>query len=213
MLRPYTIINCAMSADGKIALPSRKQTRISNEEDMARVHRLRNECDAVLVGVGTILSDDPKLTVKERHVDEVRNPLRVVLDSKGRTPTDSEVLSDDAPTLILTSRSSESSFGGAEVARFGDEEVDLSAAVEFLYERGVRKLLVEGGETVIWSFLKEGLADELKVFVGSMIIGGTGSPTMAGGEGAASFEDIIPLALTRSTQLGDGVLLEYEVKR
>ena len=113
MSLPYTIINCAMSADGKIALPSRKQTRISNEEDMARVHRLRNECDAVLVGVGTILSDDPKLTVKERHVDEVRNPLRVVLDSKGRTPTDSEVLSNDSPTLILTSRSSVSSFGGA----------------------------------------------------------------------------------------------------
>ena len=213
MLRPNTIINCAMSADGKIALPSRKQTRISNEEDMARVHRLRNECDAILVGIGTILSDDPKLTVKEKHVDVVRNPLRVVLDSKGRTPMDSEVLSDDAPTLILTTRSSESTFGEAEVARFGNEEVDLSAAVEFLYERGVRKLLVEGGETVIWSFLKEGLADELKVFVGSMIIGGTGSPTMAGGEGATSFEDIIPLALTRSTQLGDGILLEYEVKR
>lgn len=213
MLRPHTTINCAMSADGKIALPSRKQTRISNEGDMARVHRLRNECDAILVGIGTILSDDPKLTVNEKHVDEVRNPLRVVLDSKGRTPMGSEVLSDDAPTLILTTRSSESTFGEAEVARFGNEKVDLSAAVEFLYERGVRKLLVEGGETVIWSFLKEGLADELKVFVGSMIIGGTGSPTMAGGEGSASFGDIISLALTGSTQLGDGILLEYEVKR
>jgi 2,5-diamino-6-(ribosylamino)-4(3H)-pyrimidinone 5'-phosphate reductase len=202
-----------MSADGKIALPSRKQTRISNEEDIARVHRLRNECDAILVGVGTILSDDPKLTVKEKHVDKVRNPLRVVLDSKGRTPSDSEVLSDDAPTLIFTSESCSSVFDRAEVARFGKERVDICSAVEFLYERGIRKLLVEGGETVIWSFLKEGLVNELKVFVGSMIIGGSGSPTMAGGEGAASFEEIIPLALARSTQLGDGVLLEYEVKR
>jgi 2,5-diamino-6-(ribosylamino)-4(3H)-pyrimidinone 5'-phosphate reductase len=202
-----------MSADGKIALPSRKQTRISNEEDIARVHRLRNECDAILVGVGTILSDDPKLTVKEKHVDKVRNPLRVVLDSKGRTPSDSEVLSDDAPTLIFTSESCSSVFDRAEVARFGKERVDIASAVEFLYERGIRKLLVEGGETVIWSFLKEGLVNELKVFVGSMIIGGSGSPTIAGGEGAASFEEIIPLALARSTQLGDGVLLEYEVKR
>jgi 2,5-diamino-6-(ribosylamino)-4(3H)-pyrimidinone 5'-phosphate reductase len=213
MLLPYTIINCAMSADGKIALPSRKQTRISNEEDMARVHRLRNECDAILVGVGTILSDDPKLTVKEKHVDEVKNPLRVVLDSKGRTPSGSEVLNGEAPTLILTSQSTDSTFDRAEVARFGNERVDLTEAMEFLHKRGIKKLLVEGGETVIWSFLKEGLADELKVFVGNMIIGGATSPTMAGGEGAASFEEIISLVLIRSTQLGDGTLLEYEVKR
>jgi 2,5-diamino-6-(ribosylamino)-4(3H)-pyrimidinone 5'-phosphate reductase len=202
-----------MSSDGKTALPSRKQTRISNDEDMARVYRLRNVCDAVLVGVGTILSDNPKLTVKEKHVEEVNNPLRVVLDSKGRTPLDSEVLSDDAPTLILTSESCSSTFGEAEVARFGTKKVDLQSALEFLHERGVRKLLVEGGETVIWSFLKEGLFDELKVFVGSMVIGGTGAPTVAGGEGAASFEEIIPLTLAGATQLGDGLLLEYEVKR
>lgn len=202
-----------MSADGKIALPSRKQTRISNDEDIARVHRLRNECDAILVGVGTILSDNPKLTVKEEYVEEIRNPLRMVMDSKGRTPSDSQVLSDDAPTLMITSESCASVFDQAEVARFGKERVDIPAAMEFLYERGVRKLLVEGGETIIWSFLKEGMVDELKVFVGSMIIGGSGSPTMAGGEGAASFEEMIPLSLARSTQLGDGVLLEYEVKR
>jgi 2,5-diamino-6-(ribosylamino)-4(3H)-pyrimidinone 5'-phosphate reductase len=202
-----------MSSDGKIALPSRKQTRISNDEDMARVHRLRNACDAVLVGIGTILSDDPKLTVKEKHVEEVNNPLRVVLDSNGRTPLNSEVLSGDSPTLIFTSESCNATFDKADVARFGTERVDLRSAMGFLHERGVRKLLVEGGETVIWSLLQEGLVDELKVFVGSMIIGGTGSPTMAGGEGAASFEEIIPLTLAGSTQLGDGLLLEYEVKR
>jgi len=212
MLNPYTIINCAMSVDGKIALPSRRQTRISNEEDMTRVHRLRNGCDAILVGVKTILSDDPKLTVNEKRVDKVKNPLRVVLDSKGRTPEGAEVLSGDAPTLIVTSENCETTFEQAEVARFGKERVDLPLLLDFLREKGVERLLVEGGETVIWSFLREGLVDELKVFVGSMIIGGTESPTMAGGEGATSFEDIVPLVLRNSTQLGDGVLLEYEVK-
>lgn len=201
-----------MSADGKIALPSRKQTRISNEQDMARVHGLRNECDAILVGVGTILTDDPKLTVKEKYVQDATNPLRVVLDSKGRTPLEAQVLKGDAPTLIVTSEGSESTFGQAEVARFGQERVDISSLLSYLHEKGIGKVLVEGGETVIWAFLREGLADELKVFVGSMVIGGERSPTMAGGEGATSFEDIIPLILRKSTQLGDGVLLEYEVK-
>ncbi|TET90964.1 MAG: 2,5-diamino-6-(ribosylamino)-4(3H)-pyrimidinone 5'-phosphate reductase [Methanomassiliicoccales archaeon] len=212
-MRPKVIVNCAVSIDGKIALPSRRQTRISNEEDIARVHRLRNECDAILVGVGTILSDDPNLTVKEKYVQDARKPLRIVLDSNGRTPLEAEVLKGDAPTLIVTSEGCESTFGQAEVARFGEDEVDISSLLSHLYEKGVRKVLVEGGETVIWTFLKEGLVNELKVFVGSMVIGGVRSPTLAGGEGAAAFEDIIPLVLTKSRQLGDGILLEYEVKR
>lgn len=201
-----------MSIDGKIALPSRKQTRISNEEDIARVHRLRNECDGILVGIGTVMSDDPKLTVKEKYVENPRKPLRIVLDSKGRTPRDAKVLNEDAPTLIVTSQSSESTFGSARTLRLGKNTVDLHALMHHLHEMGLRKLLVEGGETVIWSFLREGLVDELRVFIGSMIIGGRMSPTMAGGEGSASFEEIIRLELKRITQIGDGALLEYEVK-
>lgn len=189
------------------------QTRISNEEDIARVHTLRNECDGILVGVGTVLSDNPKLTVKEKYVQDAKRPLRIVLDSNGRTPLEAEVLKGDAPSLIVTSEGCESTFGQAEVARFGKGRVDLPSLMRHLHEEGIEKLLVEGGETVIWAFLKEGLVDELKVFVGSMIIGGKESPTMAGGEGAASFENIIPLTPKSSTQLGDGVLLEYEVKR
>ena len=213
MLRPYTIINCAMSLDGKIALPSRKQTRISSEEDMERVYRLRNECDAILVGVETILSDDPKLTVKEKYVEDVKNPLRVVLDSRGRTPPEAQVLNEDAPTLIVTTTGCTATFDRADSTRCGEDKVDLHTLMDFLDERGVRKLLVEGGETTIWSFLKEGLVDEVKVFVGSMVIGGESSPTMAGGEGAASLEETIQLTLKSSTPMDRGILLEYEVKR
>ncbi len=212
MLRPYTIINCAMSVDGKISLPSRKQTRISSEEDIARVHRLRNECDAILVGVGTILADDPKLTVKEKYVENPKKPLRVVIDSRGRTPPEAEVLSGDAPTLIATTEGCTSTFGQTDLTRCGEDKVDLHSLMRVLHQKGVGKLLVEGGESVVWSFLREGLVDELKVFVGSMVIGGTGSPTLAGGAGAASFDDIISLTLKDVSRLGDGVLLEYEVK-
>src|SRR5512136_1773557 len=100
MKRPYVIINCAMSADGKIASPMRKQMQISCDEDIKRMYRLRNECDTVLVGVGTILTDNPKLTVKEKYVKHPRQPLRVVLDSKGRTPPHALVLNNVSKTLI-----------------------------------------------------------------------------------------------------------------
>ncbi len=81
MKRPYVVINCAMSADGKIASPSGKQMRISCDEDIKRMYELRNGCDAVLVGINTVLSDDPKLTVKEKYVKNPKQPIRIVLDT------------------------------------------------------------------------------------------------------------------------------------
>src|SRR5512136_1812416 len=98
MNRPHVIINCAMSADGKIASPARKQIRISSEEDIARMHQLRNASDAVLVGIGTILADDPKLTVKETYVTHSHQPLRVILDGKGRTPPQALALNTTSNT-------------------------------------------------------------------------------------------------------------------
>ncbi len=210
---PYVIINCAMSADGKIALPSRKQTRISNEEDMTRVHKLRNQCDAILVGIGTVLSDDPKLTVKEKYVPNPKQPIRIVLDSKGRIPEDSLVLSPDSPTIIAVSEDCTHQTQGAETIVCGKEKVNLSQLCEILNRKGIKTLLVEGGESVIWSFLKDRLADEFNIFVGSMVIGGINSPTLVGGEGVLREEDILSLTLKKVERLGDGVLLQYGVKR
>jgi len=212
-MAPHVIINCAMSADGKIALPIRRQTRISNEEDMRRVHELRHRCDAVLVGIGTVIADDPKLTVKEKYVPMPRQPIRIVLDSKCRTPKDAEVLSGAAPTLIIITEQCKKDFPNAEEITCGEEKVDLHRLMEILDERGIKRLLVEGGESVIWSFINEGLADEMFIFMGSMIIGGDISPTPAGGEGAASEDDIIPLTLRDVKRVGDGVLVHYEVNR
>ena len=104
MKKPYVVVNCAMSADGKIALPTKKQMRLSSEEDIERMYKLRNECDAVLVGIDTVLLDNPKLTVKEKYIINPKQPLRVVLDSKCRTPKDALVLNDSANTLIITSK-------------------------------------------------------------------------------------------------------------
>jgi len=205
------ILNCAMSADGKIALPTRRETKISNREDLARVHSMRNDVDAILVGVGTILADDPKLTVGEKYAEVTRHPLRIVLDSKGRTPAKARVLDGSAKTLIVTNESCTKEFPGADVMRVGKDKVDISRLVRNLDGMGVKTLLVEGGETVLWSFLKDGIADELVVFIGSMVIGGTGSPTPAGGEGFSDIDKVRWLKLIECRKLGDGALLRYEV--
>ncbi len=207
-MRPRVTVNCAMTADGKLAGRSRRQLRISSREDMDRVKALRASSDAILVGVGTIISDDPHLTVK--GLPPERNPLRVVLDSNGRTPADAKVLDANARTLIATSVDCQRTWPGAETARCGQGRVDLGALMDALGERGVRTLMVEGGGETIFSFFQAGLVDRYLVFVGSQIVGGRDSPTPADGDG---FQDGagIRLTLVDAEVLGDGVLLSYEV--
>ena len=211
-MRPHVVVNAAMSADGKIALPSRTGVRISNDEDLKRVHRLRAECDAILVGVGTVLMDDPKLTVRKEYA-KGPNPLRIVLDSEGSAPENAAVFDGAAPTLVVTNTSCTKTFRNAEVIRCGDDQVDVAKLLGILHERGVKRLLLEGGSTVNWSFLRAGFVDELLVFVGSLVIGGHSTPTLVGGEGVPRLEDAFRLQLRGATPLGDGVLLEYAVVR
>ncbi len=205
------VINFAMSADGKIALKTRRQTRISNEEDKRRVHQLRNSSDAILVGVETVISDNPKLTVNAKYVKNPRRPVRIVLDSRGRTPRDALVLNGEAPTIIVTNEKCTKEFPNAETIRCGRKEVDIKRLMPFLERLGIEKLMVEGGSRVIWSFLESKIADEVNLFVGSIVIGGEKAPTPAGGEGAASEKTVVELRLVGAKVLGNGVLLRYEV--
>jgi 2,5-diamino-6-(ribosylamino)-4(3H)-pyrimidinone 5'-phosphate reductase len=212
---PFVTVNCAMSADGKIALSSRRQTRISSEEDIARVHRLRNSCDAILVGIETVLADDPSLLVKEKFVRKVRQPLRVVLDSRGRTPVGAKVTSPGAQTLIaLAAKQVNRRWGGnVEAMVLGEgDRVSIPGLLKELDRRNVKKLLVEGGSEVIWSFISERAVDRLMIYVGSLVLGGSG-PTPACGEGTANLENAPRLRLNRIRRLGDGVLLVYEPQR
>lgn len=214
MRRPQVIVNCAMSADGKIALPSRKQMRLSCEEDIRRMHQLRHDCDAVLVGVGTILSDDPKLTAKETYVNNPRQPLRVVLDSKGRTPTNALVLNTDAQTLIITGKETQKKYPGShiEVVECDTDEndfLDVAQVLQILFKKGIKKLLVEGGGTVIWTFLKAGVVDDLYTYIAPCIIGGTDTSTLADGEGIHSEKEGIPLKLVDVKRFGPGILTHY----
>ncbi len=216
MNRPFVIINCAMSVDGKIALPSRKQIRISSNEDIKRMYELRNECDAVLVGINTVISDNPKLTVKSAYVKNPKQPLRVVLDSKLRIPWKSLVLNNLANTLILTKLGHEKKIGGNNIEVIGcktdkDGDIDLIYALELLYKRNVKKLLVEGGGTIIWNFLKNRLVDDLYVYTGPIIIGGNNTPTMADGDGICNENELIRLKIVKISRLGDGILTHYKM--
>ena len=216
MKRPHVIINCAMSADGKIALPSRKQVRISCNEDIKRMYNLRNEVDAVLVGIGTILSDDPKLTIKEKYVKNPKQPLRIVLDSSCRTPKDALVLNDSAETLIITKKGNEKQFDKKHIEVIGcktDNEgyLDLNCVLDLLSKKGVKKLLVEGGSTVIWSFLKKKLVDDLFIYIGPYVIGGKDTPTVADGSGIKNENELLPLRIVNVKRLDEGALIQYKV--
>ena len=205
-----------MSADGKIALPTRKQLRISSDEDIERMYNLRNECDAVLVGIGAVLSDDPKLTVKEKYVRNPKQPLRVVLDNKCRTPEDALVLNDVAKTLIVTVQGNEKQFEGDHIEvvwiKADDEgHVDLENMLDLLYKRRIKKLLVEGGGTVIWKFLKKRLVDDLYTYIGPCIIGGKNTPTVADGLGIKNEDDLLSLRIVDVNRLGNGLLVHYKL--
>ena len=213
MKRPFVIINCAMSADGKIASPSGKQMKISCDEDIKRMYELRNENDAVLVGINTVLSDDPKLTVKEKYVKNPKQPIRIVLDTHCKTPINSQVVNNTAKTLIFTGMKCSKKFSNnVEVILCKRDKtglIDLKKILDILYNKGIKKLMVEGGGNVIWNFLKSGFVDEFFIYVSPIIIGGSDTPTLIGKNNVKNAN--IALRLIETKTIGPGILLHYRL--
>ncbi|WP_372911825.1 2,5-diamino-6-(ribosylamino)-4(3H)-pyrimidinone 5'-phosphate reductase [Salinigranum sp.] len=221
------VVNAATSVDGKLSTRRRQQLRISGETDFDRVDRLRAAADAVMVGVGTVLADDPHLTLDDddRRVHRLRtgrsgNPARVVADSRGRTPLDARVLDDAAEThLLVTDAASESRREALDgvgehvsVHVVGTDEsghADLADGLSALESAGVDRLMVEGGGELIASLFGAELVDELSVYVGSLVVGGRDAPTLVDGDG---FVESFPrLDLRDVERLDDGVVLWYDV--
>ena len=207
-MRPFIHVNCAMSADGKLAGEDRTQVRISSDEDKTRVKNLRKKYDAITVGVGTIIADDPHLTFKDGDYDT--NPIRVVLDPHGRTPEDAQVLDERAPTVMVTLEDCDVEWDCEEIIRAGKDSIDLDKVMEELAEEiGIENILVEGGGRTIASLFKARMVDRYSVFVGGLVIGGANAPTPCDGDGWVA-ENGIKLELKDFEVLGNGALLTFE---
>lgn len=217
MRRPYVVLNAGMTLDGKIASKTR-DVEISCKEDLERVHEIRKSVDAIMVGIGTVLDDDPRLTVHKIPGKKEDNPLRVVVDSTARTPLDARVLNEDAETVIAVSKAAPKDRGAelekrAGVVVCGESKVDLKCLMEELYKRGVKTLLLEGGATLNWGMLEEDLVDEVKVAISPAIVGGKDALSLVEGEGFEKIREGVRLKLKKHYPLGRDLILEYEVLR
>ncbi|MDG6257080.1 MAG: 2,5-diamino-6-(ribosylamino)-4(3H)-pyrimidinone 5'-phosphate reductase [Methanomicrobiaceae archaeon] len=225
-MRPFVLVNCAMSADGKLSTKERRQVKISGKNDFLRVDRIKAESDAIMVGIGTVLADNPSLTVKSDELREKRrargeeeNPVRIVVDSAARIPPNAEILHKGRGKRIIavSSRAPEEKVNElefvADIILTGNGEVDLVALMERLHAKGIRSVMVEGGGTLIGSLFAEDLVDEFCTFVGNMVIGGADAPTPADGAGFVAEEDFSRLSLVSAEPLDEGVLLRWKAAR
>lgn len=214
-MRPYVILNAAMTLDGKIATRT-GSSEISGPEDLKRVHQIRKENEAIMVGINTVLVDDPRLTVHKISSTNSNNPLRVVVDSQARTPVDARILNNDAPTIIAVSKKAPSENveklkEKAEVIFCGEDKVDLVDLMEKLKIKGINSLMLEGGATLNFSMLKNGLVDEVRVCIAPMIVGGSKARTLVDGKGFDYMKDAVKLELKKSYSLDKDFILEYFV--
>ncbi len=181
--RPFVVWKYAASLDGRVAAADRTSRWISSPESRAEVHALRAECDAVVVGLGTVLADDPHLTARVGGAaPRGRCPLRVVVDSEGRTPATARVLDDAAPTWVATA---------AEVGRDEGGRVHLDRLAAMLLDRGCRQVLLEGGPTLAGAFLRCGLVDRVLAYVAPLLVGA----------GPAALADLGVATLARAPRL------------
>ena len=224
-MRPYVVVNVAMSADGKISTRERRQVKISGAQDFSRVDQLKADSDAVMVGIGTVLADDPSLTVKSeecrtgrlnRGVDE--HPVRIVVDSTARISPEAALLHKGAgKRIVAVSRRADpkkiatlQSYATVIIA--GENEVDLSILMDKLGEMGIRRVMVEGGGTLISGLITAGLVNEIYTFIGNMIIGGKNAPTFVDGEGYILESEFCRLTLIETHRIESGVLLHWNVE-
>jgi diaminohydroxyphosphoribosylaminopyrimidine deaminase/5-amino-6-(5-phosphoribosylamino)uracil reductase len=219
--RPHVTLKAAASLDGRLADVHGASRWITGEAARARAHRLRAESDAVVVGIGTVLQDDPRLDVR---LDEPwpREPFRVVLDSTARTPRGARLLTAGTADRALIAVGGEAPAPRVEALRAtratvvtcasGDRRVDLRLLLRELFSREVRAILVEGGSEVHGAFLEAGLVDRVAVFLAPILLGGREAPTMVQGRGL-DLKSAVKLGPLSTTPLGDDLLIEADVRR
>ncbi len=221
MGRPYVIIVSEVSIDGKLTLyrgaSSKELMSLMDEEAYRYLHEIRAKVDGIMVGCETVRTDNPSLTV--RYV-QGKNPVRIIPCSTANVPLDANVLNtEEAPTVIAVTEKADPERverireRGAEVIVAGDELVDFDLLLPELYRRGIKTLMVEGGASVNWEFVRRGVVDEIRIIHLPVIVGGENVPTLVGGEGFKKLKNLLHLRLRAHFVRGKQLITEWEVAK
>lgn len=222
---PEVTAKFAMSLDGKIATHTGHARWITGPEARHEAHRLRDIHDAILVGIGTVLADDPRLTTRlpdaGAGVGGPSHPLRVVVDSRARTPVTAAILQPDIPggTLVVTTehapfraaRALESAGAELLVLPARDGRVDLLVLLQELGRRGANSVLVEGGGALLGSLFSAGLVDRVAAFIAPVVIGGGGAPSPVGGDGVDAMDDALRMGNVEVRRFGQDLAVSGTV--
>jgi diaminohydroxyphosphoribosylaminopyrimidine deaminase / 5-amino-6-(5-phosphoribosylamino)uracil reductase len=219
--RPFVTLKTAASLDGKTAARDRSSRWITGEAAREDVQRLRAAADGIVVGAGTVIDDDPSLTVHDPSY-RGRPPLRVVVDASGRVPADARVFDGSAPTVVATTERADRGVveawtaTGADVMSFDRDEtggVCLPDVLAHLGKRDVQGVLLEGGATLAWSFVRERLVDRVVLYLAPKLIGGAQAPGVLMGEGFAPIGRAAALRIVSVERIGDDLRVEADVHR
>jgi 2,5-diamino-6-(ribosylamino)-4(3H)-pyrimidinone 5'-phosphate reductase len=213
--RPHVILSAAMSVDGKIATRT-GNSELSSRKDLVRVHKLRASVDAILVGKHTLMIDDPSLTVK--YV-KGKNPTRIILDSVGSIESTSQIIKTCkmVPTIIAVSKKITQKNivrlekEGLEIIKCGQNKIDIKKLLHILRKKNIKKLLVEGGGTTNWSFIKDGLVDEMIITITPYVLGGSSAISLVQGKGFGKIEQALFLKLKKIDRMKNELVLHYTV--
>ena len=213
--RPYVILSAAITLDGKLGVKS-KRTKLSSKNDKIRVHKLRSNVDAVIIGKNTVHLDNPSLTV--RYV-KGQNPVRIILDSLGTIKSNSKIIQtcNSVPTIIAVSESiSEKNLQRLRkfplnVIICGKNSVNIPQLLRTLLNNGIKRILLEGGGTLNWSFIKKNLIDEAIVTLTPYILGGKDSVSLVDGTGFKNLDASTKLKLKKIQKNKNELVLFYKL--
>ncbi len=210
--KPFVAIKMAMSADGKSATKTGDSKWISCAKSREFVARLRADYDAVMVGSGTVIEDNPRLTAR---IPGAKNPIRVIVDGKLKIPLNSKVVQNG--TIIVTTKQASSKkinaikATGADVFVCGEDKVDLKALIRSLGAMGIKKILIEGGSELNAGAVESGIVDKFYIFVAPKIIGGIGAPGIIGGSGISDMKKARKVRGMKAKMIGADILIEFKV--
>jgi len=212
--KPFVVLKTAMTLDGKIATASGESKWITSDNSRKEVHKLRNELSAIMVGVNTVIKDNPKLTCR---IEGGKNPVRIIVDSKLRIPTTSEVVVDNlAKTIVATTELADKEKILAleklgvkvVITKSKNNRVNLQSLMIELGKIGIDGILLEGGATLSFSALEENIVDKIQVYIAPKIIGGEKSKTSIGGQGIKKLSDAIELKDMTVKSISPDLLVE-----